>query len=81
MVVVSMLPHAEIGRNDYREGAPRFISCWAHELLSGNRESFAKLHLRAVYFNLSKSLGVKISALKLKIRIEFQTDDRPKYQF
>ena len=25
MVVVSMLPHAEIGRNDHREGAPHFI--------------------------------------------------------
>ena len=25
MAVVSMLPHAEIGRNDRREGAPHFI--------------------------------------------------------
>ena len=24
MVVVSMLPHAEVGRNDHREGAPHF---------------------------------------------------------
>ena len=24
MVVVSMLPHAEIGRNDHREDAPQF---------------------------------------------------------
>lgn len=63
MVIVSMRPHAKIGRNCHREGGPHFMSCWAHELLSGNRESFAKLHLRAVYFTLSKSLGVKISAL------------------
>ena len=26
MVVVSMLPHAEIGGNDHREDAPQFIS-------------------------------------------------------
>jgi len=24
MVVVSMLPHAEVGRDDHREGAPHF---------------------------------------------------------
>ena len=24
MAVVSMLPHAEVGRNDHREGAPHF---------------------------------------------------------
>ena len=26
VVIVSMLPHAEIGRNDHREGAPHFSS-------------------------------------------------------
>ena len=27
MVLVSMLPQAEIGRNDHQEGAPHFINC------------------------------------------------------
>ena len=33
MVIVSMRPHAEIGRNDHLEGAPHFMSCWAHFLV------------------------------------------------
>ena len=47
MVVVSMLPHAEIGGNDHREDAPQFIitldfdqfSFWNDELVTDHYQS------------------------------------------
>ena len=46
MVVVSMLPHAEIGRNDHREGAPYFTNVVALKTdLDWKLNSLDKPHL------------------------------------
>ena len=52
MVVVSMLPHAEIGGNDHREDAPQFTLLLAaiktQEACVRNRGDFFGLRIRCV---------------------------------
>ena len=51
MVVVSMLPHAEIGRNDHQEGAPYF-----------KKEYICLNNQINKYFSETNEQGVHVSA-------------------
>jgi hypothetical protein len=39
MVVISILPHAEFGRNDHREDAPHFTNFLDGENITGNESA------------------------------------------
>ena len=62
MLIVSMLPHAEIGRNDHREGAPHFnidiISLFTDKLVKDHKTS-PKLHYIKTHVTVNKIIYIQ----------------------